>query len=196
MRHNNQGGNIMGTGNGTSWKRRNRQFENYRKYVSVRQLEPRVLAVKPQYTLEDLYISPFRKRRVYNEDGIGRYEALEVKTEPTGIEVFDKYLNYLAKGNSGQENFASALGARVADIDSIVFLLTGMRGVDFRMAYQLRLADDLLRYTNLEMTEVGRRSGIGTPTNLYYAYKRAYNVSPTRRRSQLRKKMDLGRYIL
>lgn len=186
----------MGSGDGTSWKRRNKHSEYWRSIVPIRNFTPRTLAVKPQYTLDDLYISPFRKRRVYNEDGIGRYEALEVKTEPTGIEVFDKYLNYLAKGNSGMENFASALGARVEDIDSIVFLLTGMRGVDFRMTYQLRLADDLLRYTNLEMAEVGRRSGIGTPTNLYYAYKRAYNVSPTRRRSQLRKKMDLGRYIL
>jgi hypothetical protein len=33
---------------------------------------------------------------------------------------------------------------------------TGMPGQDFRMAYQLRLADDLLRYTDLPLAEVAR----------------------------------------
>ena len=183
-------------GEATSWKNRNRHSDNYRLYVRKRELEPRVLTIKPQYTLEDLYISPFKKRRVYDEEGYVRYQELEVKSEPTGIEVFDKYLKYLSQGNNGQDSFASTIGARVEDIDSMVFLLTGMRGIDFRMAYQLRKADDLLRYTDMEMAEVAKRSGIGTPTNLYYAYKRAYNTAPTQRRYQLRKKKDLGRYVL
>ncbi len=161
-----------------------------------RKLESRVLAVKPQYSLEDLYICPFKKERFYDENGNARYEALEVKGNLTGIEIFDKYVTYIAAGNNSQEGFAKALGARVEDIDSMVFLLTGMRGIDFRMAYQLRLADDLLRYTDMEMVEVGKRSGIGTPTNLYYAYKRAMNVTPTERRNMLRKKGDLKRYVL
>lgn len=42
---------------------------------------------KAQFTLEQLYISPFTARRRYDEDGNVSWVPLERNTEPTGIWV-------------------------------------------------------------------------------------------------------------
>jgi len=72
--------------------------------------------------------------------------------------------------------------------------VTGMSGPDFRMAYQLRLADDLLRYTDLPLAEVARRSGLGSHTNFCVVIRRERKQTPTERRMALRQKGDAGRY--
>ena len=82
------------------------------------------------------------------------------------------------------------------DIDSLVFVLTGMCGVDFRMAFQVRMADELLRYTDLGMADVSKRAGFGSANNLYLTYKREFGIAPGERRQKIRKEGDVGRYIL
>jgi AraC-like DNA-binding protein len=77
-----------------------------------------------------------------------------------------------------------------------VFVLTGMRGVDFRMAYQVRMADELLRYTDLTIAEVSRRAGFGSANNLYLTYKREFDIAPGYRRIALREDGDVGRFKL
>ncbi len=49
--------------------------------------------------------------------------------------MFDAYLYYLSEGNSDLKAFADQHGLRRDDIDSMVFILTGMRGVDFRLKF-------------------------------------------------------------
>ena len=92
--------------------------------------------------------------------------------------------------------FADRHGLRVDDIDSLVFVLTGMRGVDFRQKYQVRIANQLLRYTDMTVAEVAKRSGIGSANNLYLTYKREYNLAPGYRRQRIRQPGDLGRFKL
>ena len=178
---------------GNSWKHRN-DLRSARTADSRRKFETRKLTVMPQYKWEDLYISPFKQQRVYDADGNVSYVALEQEPLHTGIDLFDQYIRYIAAGGSCTNAFAEKLGAKGEDFSSLVFLLTGMKLYDFRIAYQLRIADDLLRYTDMAMPEVARRSGLGTPLNLYYIFKREYNIPPGRRRHELRKKDDLGRY--
>jgi len=72
------------------------------------------------------------------------------------VEVMDHYLRRLSEGKDVVKDFCRIYGLRTEDMDSLVFILTGMKGQDFRMAYQLRLADDLLRYTDLPLAEVAR----------------------------------------
>ena len=179
-------------GNGNAWK--HRQWRPHGLYGIPRDLKERKLKDEPQFKLDDLYISPFRLRRRYSEDGRVSYEPIERRTAPTGIRMFDAYLQYLAAGNSDMEAFARQHGLKREDIDSLVFILTGMRGVDFRQAYQVRIADDLLRYTEMTVAEVARRSGIGSANNLYLTYKREFNLAPGYRRQRLRKEGDVGRY--
>ena len=166
------------------------------KWRRRRDLKPREYNGEPQFTFDSLYISPFTLRRRYSEEGKVSYVPIEQDLNPTGIRVMDDYLRYLTAGHSDMTAFCKRYGARVGDIDSLVFLLTGMRGVDFRQAYQLRIADELLRYTSLPVADVAQRCGLGTRTNLYFAYKRDLKTSPTERRELLRKEGDEDRYRL
>ena len=181
-------------GSGNAWK--HRQWKKRGGLWGIpREFTERTLKDEPQFKFEDLYISPFRWQRKYSEDGKVTYVEIERRAAPTGIWMFDAYLQYLAQGGSDDmQAFADRHGLRREDIDSMVFILTGMRGVDFRMKYQVRMADDLLRYTDMTVAEVAKRSGIGSANNLYLTYKREFNLAPGYRRLRIRPDGDVGRY--
>ena len=163
-------------------------------YYSWRPRPPREFKGKPQWTLDEVYISPFTARRRYDEEGVMHYDAIERNTAPTGVEVMDHYLRRLSEGKDVVKDFCRIYGLRTEDMDALIFILTGMTGPDFRMAYQLRLADDLLRYTDLPLAEVARRSGLGSHTNFCVVIRRERKQTPTERREALRQKGDAGRY--
>ena len=104
-------------------------------------------------------------------------------------------------GNATMRNmksykFGISFLARLDIKDLTDFQLTVMRGEDFRLTYQMRMADDLMRYTRMTLAEVALRSGISSPLNLNQSYRREYDLTPGERRRQLRQKDDAGRYRL
>ena len=166
-------------------------------------IKNRKLKIKPQFTFDELYRSPLREERCFEVVGGGSEEPQtkvkyvarnlpEVRT--TGIQVMDEFISYLAAGRSDISAFCKERGLRYNDIDSLVFVLTGMRGVDFRQRYQVRMMDELLRYTSLSPAEVARRSGIGSTVNLFNMTKREYGESPVEHRKSIREPGDEGRY--
>ena len=111
--------------------------------------------------------------------------------------MMDELLAWLDAGSPGTVlQFCEARGLGYSDLSGLVFCLTGMSGEDFRLTYQMRMADYLMRYTLMRLDEVARRSGIGSPLNLNQSYQREYAMPPGERRRQLRKKGDVGRYRL
>ena len=58
----------------------------------------------------------------------------------------------------------------------------------------MRLADDLLRFTDLPFDEVARRSGLGSPNNLYLTLRREYDMSASERRQFLQQEGDSERF--
>lgn len=183
---------IMARGN--SWKTRNRTNADYG--LPSRQVVKREFRGEPQYTLDKLYISPFTRRKRWDEDGHWQYIAMERNLTPTGITVMDDYLRYLANGNSDMQAFADRYGLKREEVGAMVFILTGIRGIRFRQLYQMRLVDDLLRYTDMDKKEVARRSGLGSENNMYLALRREYNMGIGERRRFLRKESDLGRFAV
>ena len=181
-------------GKGDSWQ--HRWYRPHGLFGIRRNFVKRELKIEPQYRFEDLYIMPCRERRIYSEDGKVSYVPIEQQRKLTGIHIFDVYVEYLAQCNSDINAFVDRYGLKVTDIDSLVFVLTGMRGVDFRQKYQVQIADDLLRYTDLTIAEVAKRSGIGSANNLYLTFKREFNLAPGYRRLRIRQEGDLGRYKL
>lgn len=179
---------------GNSWKTRNRTNAYYGH--PTRKILKRELKSKPQYTFDDLFISPFMQKKRYDEEGNWRYVSTERNMAPTGIHVMDDYLRYLTDGQSDMQAFADRHGLKTEEVGAMVFILTGIKGVRFRQLYQIRLADELLRYTDLPFDEVARRSGLGSPNNMYLALRREYNMSASERRLFLRKEGDAGRYRL
>ena len=138
---------------------------------------------------------PVRTPSAFSVDGVVSYVDMP-KPAPTGIRMFDAYIRYLADGTSDLQAFADAHGLRREDIDSMIFILTGMRGVDFRLKFQLRMAAELLRYTSMSLAEVSLRSGIGSTNNLYLTFKRDFNLAPGYWRLRNRQQGDVGRYKL
>ena len=108
----------------------------------------------------------------------------------------DDYLGYLSTGRSDKQAFADRHGLKMEEVGALVFILTGIKGVRFRQLYQMRLVDDLLRYTDMTPSEVAQRSGLGSPNNMYLALRREYNMSATERRAFLQKEGDAGRFRL
>lgn len=149
---------------------------------------------EPQFTFDDLYIPPFTHELSTDEVGRQGYVPIEKNMTPTGVSVMDEYLQSLHKCMTDIKTFCDRYGARTTDLDGLVFLLTGMSNMQFRARWMVRCADDLLRYTDMDVTEVARRCGAGSRTNLYFIYERDFNCSPSDRREALRKDGDLGRY--
>lgn len=164
------------------------------KYRQRRDLTPHELKGEPKFKLDDLYITPFIRQRRYSADGLVSYVPIERDLKLTGICIMDDFLHSLTTGHADIATFCKPYGARTSDIDSIIFLFTGMRGVDFRQAYQFRLSDDLLRYTSLPVADVAICSGFASRVNLYFAYQRDLKTTPSDRREKLRQLGDEGRY--
>ena len=163
----------------------------------------RILKTEAQFTFDELYRSPLREERCYEvvDGGSEKPQVIEKYVErnlpgaqTTGIRIMDELISYLAAGRSDMSAFCEERGLRVSDIDSLVFMLTGMSGKEFRQRYQVRIMDELLRYTSLSPAEVGRRSGIGSANNLYLITKREYGEAPIEHRRHIRQPGDEGRY--
>lgn len=182
-------------GTGDAWK--HRQSKRKGGFTGIpREFTERKLKVEPQFTFKELFIMPFTQKRRYSEEGVVSYVPIERNLTPTGIHIFDAYLQYLADGGSDLQAFVDQYGMRRNDIDSLVFVLTGMKGVDFRLQYQRWTAWYLLLYTDMTIADVAKRSGIGSANNLYLTFKRDYNLAPGYYRNQHRKNGDVGRYKL
>lgn len=179
---------------GNSWKTRNWTAADFGH--APRKIMKRELKSEPQFKFDELYITPFMQKKRYDEDGQWKYVAVERNMKPTGLRIMDDYLGYLTAGHSDMQAFADRHGLKLDEVGAMVFILTGIKGVRFRQLYQMRIVDDLLRYTDMAFDEVARRSGLGSPNNMYLALRREYNMSATERRHFLRKEGDVGRFRL
>ncbi len=163
-------------------------------YYSTQQKPREKFKGKAQFTFDGVFITPFTHELTEDEMGRRGYTPIEVNLQPTGIQVFDAYLQALRVGDSRISSFCKRYRAKTSDLDGLVFLLTGMSNLEFRNCWIRRSADLLLRHTDWMMTEIARRSGAGTRTNLYFIYERDMNCSPTDRRYELRMPGDFDRF--
>ena len=183
---------IMAKGN--SWKHRNSTNADFGR--EPRHFLKRELRSKPQFSLDDLFITPFTKKKRFDEDGHWQYVPIARNMSPTGIHVMDDYLRSLSRPDFSIGAFAARHGLKTDEVNALVFILTGIKGTIFRQLYQARMTDELLRYTDLPFDEVARLSGHGSPSNCYLSLRRDCNMSPPERRRFLRQPGDLNRYAL
>ncbi|MGP1436604.1 MAG: AraC family transcriptional regulator [Phocaeicola sp.] len=173
-----------------------RHYETESWHKPPRQLKLRTLKSEPQFKFDDIYFSVFSKKRLYEPDGTVYYVSIEDERKPTGVNILDDFADYLHEGHPTMTDFYKRHGILSRDLDSLCLLLTGIEAVNFRFRWEMRMADELLRYTNMTMEEVAHRSGIGSSTNLFYAYRRDLGCAPGERRWALREEGDLGRFAL
>ena len=158
--------------------------------------KPGEVAAAPQFDADALYIPPFRERRVIDPDtGRWSYEPLERNLAPSGVRLLDAYLRRLAAGGFySSKAVAAELGTTTADLSVFCRLLTGRSSGELFHRFMLRMADDLLRYTDLTTGEVALRCGANTAQNLSRVFRRERGFLPRMRRLELRREGDLGRF--
>jgi AraC-like DNA-binding protein len=71
-----------------------------------------------------------------------------------------------------------------------------MTSTDLFHEILFRLADDLLRYTSMPVSEVARRCGANTQQNLCLLFRKRYNCTPTERRRSLQRKGEADMYCV
>lgn len=149
---------------------------------------------KTFHTLDELYISPFKSIRYFDNNGTAKYKPLERNLHPTGIYAADLLLQSLSLGHGSLTALAKRLGCSNRDISGLIRCLTGQPSDHFRTEYRKRLVTDLLRYTSLPLSEVAAHSGIGLKRNLHLFVNRHFGCTPDDLRTRLRTLGDEGRY--
>lgn len=173
------------------------------------------MSFEPTFSLDQLFISPFDAERVYNVRGEWHWEPLERNLQPSGIPILDRFLQFLAAGGSDRTTFFGREGLNMPvwycyderkrrgvgklslstnDFYGFIHVLTGLTLSEFCNRYALRLSDELLRYTDMNIGDVARRAGAIDHTNLCRLYRRYYGCTPTDRRHAVRHKGEAGRY--
>ena len=152
--------------------------------------------VTPQFSIDDLYISPFTKQRAYNPvTGKPFYQPLERNLKLTGVQVLDEMLLKISNGSLvSRKDFAAKYSVTEDDLNGFCKLLTGMGTGDLICELRKRLIDDLLRYTQLPMSSVALRSGFRSNAALTTFVRLHHHCSPSKRRTQLRQRYDAGKY--
>jgi len=148
----------------------------------------------PKLTIDDIYISPFTARRVYNEDGVMSYVPIERNTKPTGQVIMDRLAQEMAAGNTDNKRLAHIMGCTREELSGFIRVMTGMSFVDFRRQYIFRFADDLLRYTDLSVDKIARRIGAYSASSLCQQFIEYRHFTPRQRRIALQQPRDAGRY--
>lgn len=176
----------------------------YYRFGEPRRDLKKLVHITGQYTVEQVFISPFDAEREYAPDGRWHWKPLPRSTSPTGIEVFDAFLRYISSGHYERRKFYARYG--VAEdwredsynpFPGFVMVLTGMDIREFHNRYTLRTADLLLQYTDLDMKDIARRSGTYDASTLNRLYRKYHNCTTRQRRLALRKQDDrVGFYRL
>lgn len=149
----------------------------------------------PQFAPDDLYISPFSKQRTFDPDsGAAIYTPIERNMSPTGVAILDAYARFLVSGKRySSVAFAKSQGVDSCDFTALCRILVGMMPEELHHHLLFRYADELLRYTDLTITQIARLCSANDASNLCRLMQKRYHCSPSERRRALRQRGDLGR---
>ena len=153
----------------------------------------------PQYPFERLYVSPFTRRRGFNEQTLTyTLVPMEQKRQRTGIELLDLVVDCLIAG-SDPRSVAYKLGITLEKLSASLITLTGLSTVSLRKQWRMQLAHDLLRYTNLPFTDVMQRCGYTSMPTFSNFVRQAWGSTPktirinAQRRRRAEERTDVGR---
>lgn len=152
----------------------------------------------PQFKPEELYISPFKAVRYYEgATAKPHYRPLERNMSPTGVHLLDEFLRIVCtSGNYTLRSLELRLGGDIRDFSAMCRLLTGLSFSELHDVLRLRLADDLLRYTDFEVKEIAKYCGFANYSAMFKLFERTYKYAPGVRRLKLRRSGDLGAKVI
>ncbi|MBR5395427.1 MAG: helix-turn-helix transcriptional regulator [Bacteroidaceae bacterium] len=152
--------------------------------------------MKPKYSFEMLYVSPFTKKLGFDEKELKTiYVPLEQKRLRTGLEVVDLVVDKLVAGQDPSV-LPWQLGMKPTVFSTTLKTLTGMTLVEMRTRWRMTVAYELLRYTELPLQEVMSRIGYTSAQSFSRMFRKAYGAAPLKYRIQCRAQGDIGKYAL
>ena len=152
--------------------------------------------MKPKYSFEMLYVSPFTKRLSFDEKELKIvYVPMEQKRLRTGLDVVDLVVDKLI---AGQDPLVLPwqLGMSEAVMSTTFRTLTGLTLIEFRTRWRMRVASELLRHTELPLQEVMRHIGYTSQQSFSRMFRKAYGAAPREYRRLRREAGDIGKYAL
>lgn len=152
--------------------------------------------MKAKYSFEMLYVSPFTKKLGFDETKLETvYVPLEQNRLRTGLDVVDLVVDKLVAGQNPSV-LRWQLGMSPAALSTTLKTLTGLTLVEMRTRWRMRVAGELMRYTELPLREVMSRIGYTSAQTFSRMFRKAYGAAPLAYRRQSRARGDVGKYAL
>jgi transcriptional regulator GlxA family with amidase domain len=152
--------------------------------------------MKPKYSFEMLYVSPFTKKLGFDEKELKTiYVPLEKERVRTGLDVVDLVVDKLV-AEEDPLVLPWQLGVSEAVMSTTFRTLTGLSLVAFRTRWRMRRASELLRYTEMPLREIMSHIGYTSQQSFSHMFHKAYGSSPREYRRLRREAGDMGKYAL
>ena len=105
--------------------------------------------------IDEVYISPLKRRRVRREDGSEIMEEVPHAIRPSGSMIMDAVVQILFFRRIFQiNNIARILGVDPVKLAGAMQILTGMPMLDFLNIFRLRLVQEYLACTDLSLSQI------------------------------------------
>ena len=150
----------------------------------------------PQYSLERLYVSPLTKKRGFDERNLEIIMVpMETKRQLTGITLLDAVVDCLIAGTDPRD-VAYHYGVAPEKLSSLVYTMTGLTLVALRKQWRMRMAQELLRYTELSLKDVMQRCGYASMPTFSNFVRQSTGLTPLDIRRDARQRGLIGKYAL
>jgi transcriptional regulator GlxA family with amidase domain len=151
---------------------------------------------KPQFPLDEIYVAPFRWRRGFDETTLKNiWVPLPDARRRTGVNILDAVVDKLIQGQETKW-IARDYGLTSAQLNSVVLALTGLRLQELESKWRARRCGELLRYTNLSITEIMKRCGFTSRPSFSRFVSENFGLAPRRFRAVKRQPGELGMYAV
>lgn len=154
------------------------------------------MKLKPQWEFDDLYVPPFTKQRGFDEQTLTTvYVPFRHERLKTGVAVLDGVVDRLIAGRDPRR-LAHEWGMTREGLSQTLQALTGLSSQELVVRWHGRMAEDLLRYTDLPLSDVQRRCGFASSTAFSRFVKEQLGISPLHFRQTRRQTGDVGKYAV
>lgn len=140
-------------------------------------------------TLDEVYISPLKRRRIRREDGSEIMIDVPHDIRPSGSMIMDAVVDVAFRKRRFQvRQIAYALDVDPGRLAGAIHILVGMPMLDFLNAFRLRMAQEYLACTNLTLQQIAERCDWYEHSAFSHAFAKQYGTSPSAYRRRHRPK--------
>lgn len=130
-------------------------------------------------TIDEVYISPLKRRRVRREDGSEIMEEVPHAIRPSGSMIMDAVVQILFFGRVFQINhIARILGVDPVKLAGAMQILTGMPMQDFLNIFRLYLVQEYLACTDLSLSQIAACCDFSSQSSLSHVFTKEIGCSP------------------